>query len=107
MKLRSLGYAAVIAATAAAFVIGSVNVGEAKGKKKAAAAPPPPVVCFEAEKRVCAVKGGMKFTYINACTAAKDGAKVVSQKACPAPKAAKAKKAGKAKAKKADKKAKK
>jgi len=107
MKLRSLGYAAVIAATAAAFVIGSVNVGEAKGKKKAAAAPPPPVVCFEAEKRVCAVKGGMKFTYINACTAAKDGAKVVSQKACPAPKAAKAKKAKKAKAKKAAKKAKK
>ena len=104
MKLRSLGYAAVIAATAAAFVIGAVNVGEAKGKKKAAAAPPPPVVCFEAEKRVCAVKGGMKFTYINACTAAKDGAKVVSQKACPAPKAAKAKKA---KAKKTAKKAKK
>ena len=105
MKLRSLGYAAVIAATAAAFVIGSVNVGEAKGKKKAAAAPPPPpVICFEAEKRVCAVKGGMKFTYINACTAAKDGAKVVSQKACPAPKATKAKKA---KAKKTDKKAKK
>jgi hypothetical protein len=107
MKLRSLGYAAVIAATAAAFVIGSVNVGEAKGKKKAAAAPPPPVICFEAEKRVCAVKGGMKFTYINACTAAKDGAKVVSQKACPAPKAAKAKKAKKAKAKKAAKKPKK
>ena len=101
MKLRSLGYAAVIAATAAAFVIGSVNVGEAKGKKKAAAAPPPPVVCFEAEKRVCAVKGGMKFTYINACTAAKDGAKVVSQKACPV-KAAK--KGGKKKAKKAAKK---
>src|ERR1700693_1899712 len=97
MKLRSLGYAAVITATAAAFVIGSVNVGEAKGKKKAAAAPPPPVVCFAAEKRLCAVKGGMKFTYINACTAAKDGAKVVSQKACPARKAkkAKAKKAAK------------
>ena len=104
MKLRSLGYAAVVVATAAAFVIGSVNVGEAKSKKKAAAAAPPPVICFEAEKRVCAVKGGMKFTYINACTAAKDGAKVVSQKACPAPKA---KKAEKAKAKKTDKKAKK
>jgi hypothetical protein len=106
MKLRSLGYAAVIAATAAAFVIGSVNVGEAKGKKKAAAAPPPPPpgLCFAPEKRVSAVKGGMKFTYANACIAAKDGAKVVSQKACPAPKAKKAKKA---KAKKTDKKAKK
>jgi hypothetical protein len=98
MKLRSLGYAAVVAATAAAFVIGSVNVGEAKSKKKAAAAAPPPVICFEAEKRVCAVKGGMKFTYINACTAAKDGAKVVSQKACPVAKAAKpAKKSSKKK----------
>ena len=107
MKLRSLGYAAVVAATAAAFVIGSVNVGEAKSKKKAAAAPPPPGLCFAPEKRVCAVKGGMKFTYASACIAAKDGAKVVSQKACPAPKAAKAKKAKKAKAKKAAKKPKK
>jgi hypothetical protein len=104
MKLRSLGYAVVVAATAAAFVIGSVNVGEAKSKKKAAAAPPPPGLCFEVEKRVCAVKGGLKFTYANACIAVKDGAKVVSQKACPV-KAAK--KGGKKKAKKAAKKPKK
>ena len=105
MKLRSLGYAVVVAATAAAFVIGSVNVGEAKSKKKVAAAPPPPPgLCFAPEKRVCAVKGGLKFTYANACIASKDGAKVVSQKACPV-KAAK--KGGKKKAKKAAKKPKK
>jgi hypothetical protein len=103
MKLKNIGYVAFIAATAAAFVIGSGGASQAKAKKKMEPAPPP-VVCFEPEKRVCAVKGGMKFTYINACTAAKDGAKVVSQKACPAPTA---KKAEKAKAKKPDKKAKK
>ena len=96
MKLKNIGYVAFIAATAAAFVIGSGGPSQAKAKKKMEAAPPP-VVCFEPEKRVCAVKGGMKFTYANACYAVKDGAKVVSQKACPAPKAAKAKKAKKAK----------
>ena len=80
---------------------GTAGSSEAAKKKAAAAPPPPPVFCFEPEKRVCAVKGGMKFTYANACLAAKDGAKVVSQKACPV-KAAK--KAGKKKAKKAAKK---
>ena len=100
MKLKNIGYAVFVAATAAAFVIGSGGPSEAKAKKKMEAAPPP-VFCLGPEKRVCAVKGGMNFTYINACTAAKDGAKVVSQKACPV-KAAK--KAGKKKAKKATKK---
>ena len=88
---------------AAAFVIGSGGASQAKAKKKMEAAPPP-VVCFEPEKRVCAVKGGMKFTYVNKCTAKAEGAKIISNKACPAPKAAKAKKAKKAKAKKAAKK---
>ncbi|MFI4961725.1 MAG: hypothetical protein ACHP82_09775 [Hyphomicrobiales bacterium] len=102
MKLKNLGYAALMTIAATAFVLGTTGSSEAAKKKAAAAPPPPPVICFEAEKRVCAVKGGMKFTYINACTAAKDGAKVVSQKACPAPKAkkAKAKKAAKKPAKK-------
>ena len=94
MKLKNIGYAVFVAATAAAFVIGSGGPSEAKHKKKMEAAPPPGP-CFVAEKRVCAVKGGMKFTYASACIAAKDGAKVVSQKACPV-KAAK--KAGKKKA---------
>jgi len=110
MKIRSLGYAAVVALAAAAFVVGSVDIGEAKGKKKKAAAPAPAAmgVCIEADSptKYCAVKGGMKFTYVNKCVAKNDGAKIISNKACPAPKAAKAKKGG-GKAKKADKKAKK
>jgi hypothetical protein len=103
MNLKNLGYAALLTFATAGLVLGTAGSSEA-AKKKAAAAPPPPVFCFVPDKQVCAVKGGMKFTYSNACVAAKDGAKVVSQKACPAPKAAKAKKA---KAKKAAKKAKK
>jgi len=102
MKLRNFGYAAVVALTAAAFVIGSAATGEAKSKKKKEAAPPPPAPCwFTADKPVCATKGGLKFTYKNACYARNDGAKVTSDKACPPQKA---KKAGKKKAKKAAKK---
>jgi hypothetical protein len=103
MKLRNIGYAAFIAATAAAFVIGSGGASEAKGKKKEAAPPPtPPVFCFQGYAPVCAVKGGKKYTYANACWAAKDGAKVVSEKACPVKAAAKdgKKKGGKKAAKK-------
>jgi len=103
MKLRNIGYAAVIAMTAVAFVIGSAVTSEAAKKKKAEAAPPPPPACWlTADKAVCATKGSMKFTYKNSCYAAKDGAKVVSDKACPAKAAKKAggkKKAAKAKAK--------
>ncbi len=89
MKLRNIGYAAVMAIATAAFVIGSAAPSEAKHKKKAAAAPAPtPVFCVPGnDKPVCATKGGMKFTYADACYAIKDGAKVVSNKACPAAKA--------------------
>jgi len=105
MKLKNIGYAVVIAATAAAFVIGSAIPSDAKGKKKKAETAPPPATCFLADsKPVCATKGGMKFTYAGACYAAKDGAKVMSGKACPAPKAMKAKKGGKKKAAKKPKK---
>src|SRR5664279_2045204 len=113
MKIRNIGYAAVVAVTAAAFVLGSVDIGEAKGKKKKAAAPAPAPMGFclspDSPTKYCAVKGGMKFTYVNSCQAKAEGAKIISNKACPAAKAAKAKKGGgKAKkAKKADKKAKK
>ena len=96
MNYKSLGYAVVTAATAAILVIGSAVPSEAKGKKKAAEAPVP-VFCFGVQKPVCAVKGGMKFTYANACYAAKDGAKVSKQGPC---KASKAMKGGKKKAKK-------
>lgn len=89
MKLRNIAYAAAIAVTSAMIVLGTAGTSEAKGKKKTAAPPPPPgVFCFHLNKPVCAVKGSMKFTYSNACWAAKDGAKVVSEGACK-PKAAK------------------
>ena len=104
MKLRNLGYAVAIAATAAAFVIGSVDIGEAKGKKKkeAAAAPAPMGLCIAADSptKYCAVKDGLKFTYVNKCTAAAEKAKIISDKACPAPKASKAGKTKKAAKKK-------
>jgi len=100
MKLRNFGYAAVLAVTAAAFVIGSAVPSDAKTKKKKAeAAPAPMASCFlAASKAVCATKGGMKFTYANSCYAARDGAKVVSGKACPAKAAAKPGKKGAKKA---------
>ena len=96
MKLKNIAYAAFIAAAAAAFVIGSSGVSEAK---KTAAAPPDPGPCFMMGEPVCGAKGGMKFTYANSCYAVRDGASVVSKGACHAPKAhkkhMKAKKAAK------------
>jgi hypothetical protein len=107
MNLKNLGYAALLTFATAGLVLGTAGSSEA-AKKKAAAAPPPPppVFCFVPDKQVCAVKGGMKFTYSNACVAAKDGAKVVSDKACPVKAAAKdgKKKGGKKAAKKPTKK---
>ncbi|HTT46823.1 MAG TPA: Kazal-type serine protease inhibitor [Pseudolabrys sp.] len=82
MKLKTFAYAAFIAFAAGAFVVGSSGPSEAKGKK-AMEPPPHPGPCFELYAPVCGVKGGMKFTYGNACFAGKDGAKIVSQGACP------------------------
>lgn len=106
MKLKNFAYAAFVAIAATAFVLGGVSSSEAKGKKKKMAAPAPTqATCmFSGPAPVCATRGGMKFTYRNACYASKDGAKVVAQKACPAPKAKKAKKGGKKAMKKAAKK---
>jgi hypothetical protein len=81
MKLKNIAYAAFIAAAAAAFVIGSGGASEAKGKKMAPP-PPHPGPCFDIAGPVCGAKGGMKFTYANACYAEKDGAKLVSHGAC-------------------------
>lgn len=103
MKLRNIAYAAAIAVTSAMLVLGSAGTSEAKGKKKVAPPPPPPPVwCMHVWQPVCAVKGPqkLKFTYANACFAAKDGAKVVSQGPCPAKKAVKVKKKKAKKAKK-------
>ena len=100
MKLRNIGFAALIAVSALAVAVGSAD---AKGKKKKAEAAPKftPTCMFTASSPVCGVKGGMKFSYTNACYAGNDGAKVVANKACPS-KAAKGgggkkKKGGKAK----------
>ncbi len=94
MKLRNIVYAVVIAAAAGALVLATTGSGEAKGKKKMAVAPTPTPVCLVPYAAVCATKGGNKYTYANSCLAGNDGATVVSDKACPAPKAAKAGKAG-------------
>jgi len=101
MKLRNLAYATFVAAAAVAFVIGSAVPSEAAKKKKAAAAAPPPppapqLVCG-GPAPVCATKGDVKFTYHNACFAAKDGASKAKPGEC---KAAKTAAAGGKKAKK-------
>ena len=87
-------------AAAVAFVIGSAVPSEAAKKKQAAAAPPPPppqVVCAGGPAPVCATKGDMKFTYHNACWAAKDGAKAAKPGACKEAKTAGGKKKSKKK----------
>ena len=102
MKLKNIGYVAIVAATAVMFVLGSAVPGEAAKKKKAAAPPPQKsAICPTAPAPVCAVKGGIKFNYSNSCFAANDGATSVSPGPC---KVAKAKKGGSKKAKKAAKK---
>jgi hypothetical protein len=98
MKLRNIGYAAFVVATAAAFVLGAAGSSEAKGKKKMAAEPAPPSCLLSADAPVCGARGGMKFTYKNSCYAAKDGAKSVSPGPCKAAKAKKGKKGGMKKA---------
>ncbi|HET7804328.1 MAG TPA: hypothetical protein VFL53_08805 [Pseudolabrys sp.] len=100
MTFKNLAYATFVAAAAVAFVIGSAVPSEAAKKKKAAAAPPPPpqVVCVGGPAPVCASKGDQKFTYHNACWAAKDGAKGAKPGACKAAKTAGGKKAKKKKA---------
>jgi hypothetical protein len=101
MYLKRIGYGVAVAAMTVAFALASATPSEAAKKKKAAAKPPAPKACLLGpEAQVCATKGGLKFTYANACYASQDGAKVVSQKACPAKKAVKAKKAKKKAAKK-------
>jgi hypothetical protein len=102
MNYKSIGYAVMIAATATAFVIGSAVPSDAKGKKKEAAAPAPtPITCLGLVRApVCASKGDMKFTYANACYAAKDGAKSAKAGECKPAKAAKKSKGKKAAKKK-------
>lgn len=108
MKIRNLVTGTAIAVTAAAFILGSAVSSEAKGKKKAAPAPQRSATCmYTAAAPVCGTRGGMSFTYRNACWAGNDGAVVKAQKACKPAKAMKAKKGGKKAMKKAGKKSKK
>ena len=101
MKLKNFAYATFVGAAAVAFVIGSAVPSEA-AKKKAAAAPPPPPPprrsCAPEDRLRCAQpRATMKFTYHNACWAAKDGAKAAKPGACKAAKAAGGKKKSKKK----------
>jgi hypothetical protein len=82
MKFKKLGYIALIAATALAFVLGSAATGEAKAKKTTVEPQPQSFFCPWMSRPVCAVTHGMKFTYDNACWALKDGATVVASHAC-------------------------
>jgi hypothetical protein len=86
--LAKCGYAAIVAAVSAAFMLGTAATGFAKEKKKQAEPQATPITCwFEPTSPVCADKGGERLTYTSACRAEKDGAKVVSNKACPEKKA--------------------
>src|ERR1700687_2424147 len=93
MKLKNIGYAALVTLATAAFVLGSVGSSEAAKKKGGAKA------SMSTSGKVCAAKGkeGLKFTSANASFAKNDGAKVVSAGPC---KDKKAKKGGKKKEKK-------
>ncbi|HEY7230410.1 MAG TPA: hypothetical protein VH558_08585 [Pseudolabrys sp.] len=91
MKIKNVVYVTFVAAAAVAFIIGSAVPSEAAKKKKAAAAAPPArpqVVCMGPPSAVCASKGDQKFTYHNACWAAKDGAKGATPGECKAGKTA-------------------
>ena len=84
-------YVAIVFAVSAAFVFGTAGISQAKKKKEMAKAPEHQAMCIGGTP-VCAVKGGMKFTYASSCFAGNDGATVVSDKACtekPAKKAMK------------------
>lgn len=106
MKLKNIGYAALLTCATTAFVLGTAGSSEAAKKKKAAPAPQRSVSClFTAPKAVCATRGGQSYTYRNACYAGNDGAVVKSQKACKPSKAMKGGKKAKKAMKKAGKKA--
>lgn len=106
---RTFKLAALTAAVAATFAFASVGASEAAAKKKAKAGPAAITAPMcglglldasgKSAAPVCGTKGGMKFTYNNACFAEKDGAKSIKAGAC-ATKGKAAKKPGKKAAKK-------
>jgi hypothetical protein len=86
--LQKCSYAGIVAVISAAFMLSTAATGFAKEKKKPEEPHATPVTCwFEPSSPVCADKGGERLTYTSACRAEKDGAKVLSSKACPEKKA--------------------
>jgi len=83
LDLKKCGYAAIVAAVSAAFVLGTAGPSDAKKKKEEAPAETHVTCWFTPSNPVCADKGGDRMTYTNSCYAEKDGAKVMSPKACP------------------------
>ena len=96
MTYKSIAWATILGT---ALVLGSSasGVAAAKKKKAEAAAPTSTAFCMGSTGEVCGTRGGMKFTYANACYAERDGAKVSGKGAC---KASKAKMSSKSKSKK-------
>ena len=80
MQLRTIAYTLLIAGTAAAVATSPSFAAKKKAKSYADDATP---LCLQPQKAVCGMKGTQKFTYANACFAMKDGAKIVSDSACP------------------------
>ncbi len=88
MKLKTIAYAALIAVAAVALC---ARLGHDRRKPKARRKwrlrRRQPMMCLhEAPEPVCGSLKGHKFTYANACSAYKDGATIVSKKACAAKK---------------------
>ncbi|MGN6459951.1 MAG: hypothetical protein ACTHLY_01980 [Pseudolabrys sp.] len=89
---RTFKLAALTAAVAATFAFASVGTSEAAAKKKAKATPTAITAPMcglglldasgKSAAPVCGSKGGMTFTYNNACFAERDGAKNIKAGAC-------------------------
>jgi hypothetical protein len=88
---RWIAPAVTVSAIGALLLLSSPAMSQGK-KKSAAPAEPKTHVCFLVQHPVCATKGSARVTYNNSCYARADGAKVVAQGACPAPKMKKGKK---------------
>jgi hypothetical protein len=86
MTYKSIASATLLA-TALVLTSAASGFAATKKKKAEAAAPASTAFCMGGTEQVCGTRGGMKFTYANACYAARDGAKVSGKGACKAGKA--------------------
>ena len=99
MTYKSIASATILA-TALVLASSAGGFAATKKKKAEAAAPTSTAFCMGGGGQVCGTRGGMKFTYANACYAERDGAKVSGQGACKAGKAKMSMKSKSAKSKK-------